>query len=193
MEEIGFEECDYISQESLWEFWRDTFGNGKFHGVKMELHVPCRERLDHLMSQCNHGGKKIACDAETDEELFESVKKCYSYTYVLERYDHKLQNHFDVKCFDFKKQFTDYLKYMSGILQKRRFQSTPYVKRETNGHRNKESECIWGDAALMKKVEKYLLDTVPYYQFCDQCMGSDNEIIVSAKKNTTVSAGSTGA
>ena len=53
-QEIGFEDCDYISAETSWSFWRDTFGNGRFHGLKMELHVPCRDRLDHLMSQCNH-------------------------------------------------------------------------------------------------------------------------------------------
>mmetsp|Transcript_6223 Transcript_6223/g.9080 ORF Transcript_6223/g.9080 Transcript_6223/m.9080 type:complete len:318 (+) Transcript_6223:1813-2766(+) len=184
MKEIGFEECDYVSVETRkgvetdWTFWRDTFGDGKFHGLKMELHVPCRDRLDHLMSQCNYKHQKIACDAETDEELFESVKKCF--TYVLQRYDEKLQNHFDVKCFDFKKQFTDYLKYMSGILQKRRFQSIPYVKRETNSPHNQTNECIWGNATVSEKVEKYLLETVPYYQFCDKCMGSDNEIFVGS-------------
>ncbi|KAK1738883.1 hypothetical protein QTG54_010199 [Skeletonema marinoi] len=140
MKKIGFEECDYISVETNWQFWTRSFGNGTFHGLKMELHVPCRNRLDHLMSQCNFRGKKIACDAKTDEELFNSVKKCY--IFLLDRYSHHLQEHFDVKCFDFKKQFTDYPEYMSGILQKRRFQSTPYVKRETNAPRNQTNECM---------------------------------------------------
>ena len=148
--------------------------------MKMELHVPCRNRLDHLMSQCNFRGKKMACDAKTDEELFKSVKKCY--IFLLDRYSHHLQEHFDVKCFDFKKQFTDYPEYMSGILQKRRFQSTPYVKRETNAPRNQTDECIWGNATVLEKVEKYLLETVPYYQFCDQCMGSENEITLQQQQ-----------
>ena len=173
MKEIGFEECDYISLEKEWTSWRDTFGGGKFHGLNMELHVPCRDRLDHLMSQCNHRGEKFACDAKTDEELFESVKQCYVF---LGRYAHQLQEHFDVRCFDFKTQFTDYPEYMAGILQTRRFQSTPYVKRETNSPRNQANECIWGNATVLEKVEKYLLETVPYYQFCDKCMGSENEI-----------------
>ena len=174
MYEIGFEECDYISAERPWTFWRDRFGNGKFHGFKMELHVPCRDRLDHLMSQCNYRHQKIACDAKTDAELFKSVRKCYPY--LQERYAHHLQKHFDVKCYDFKKQFTNYTEHMSGILQKRRFQSTPYVKRETNAPRNRTKECIWGNATVLEKVEKYLLETVPYYQFCDKCIGSENEI-----------------
>ena len=173
MLEIGFEECDYISVERPWSFWTDTFGNDKFHGLKMELHVPCRDRLDHLMSQCNHNDMKIACDAKTDEELINSVKRCELH---LDRYGHDLQKHFDVRCYDFQKQFTDYTEYMSGILQKRRFQSLPYVKRETNAPRNQTNECIWGNATVLEKVEKYLLDTVPYYQFCDKCIGSENEI-----------------
>ena len=145
----------------------------------MELHVPCRDRLDHLMSQCNYRHKKIACNAKTDEELFKSMEKCYV---LLDRYNHQLRKHFDVKCFDFKKQFTEYQEYMSGILQKRRFQSTPYVKRETNSPRNQTNECIWRNATVLEKVEKYLLETVPYYQFCDQCMGSENEITLQQQQ-----------
>ena len=174
MKEIGFEDCDYISQEDNWQFWTNTFGNGTFHGMKMELHVPCRNRLDHLMSQCNYRGKNIACDAKTDEELFKSVKECF--VFLLDRYDHALLKHFDVRCFDFKKQFNNYTSYMSGILQKRRFQSTPYVKRDTNRPRNKANECIWENRAVLEKIDKYLLETVPYYQFCNDCMGSENEI-----------------
>jgi len=175
MQEIGFEDCDYISAETSWSFWRDTFGNGRFHGLKMELHVPCRDRLDHLMSQCNHNHQKIACDAETDEELFKSVKKCY--ICLLDRYSHPLQKHFDVRCFDFKKQFTDYTAYISGILQKRRFQSTPYVKRDKNVPRDEKNGCIWENTrVVLEKIDKYLLETVPYYQFCNDCMGSENEI-----------------
>jgi len=174
MEEIGFEECDYISVEHDWQFWKEYFGNCTFHGLSMELHVPCRNRIDHLMSMCNfRPGRKIACNAKTDEELIESVKKCF---FNMERYDHGLLNHFDVKCFDFKKQFTEYPKYMSGILRKRRFQSTPYVKKDTNLPRNKTDECIWENVTVLEKVEKYLLETFPYYQFCNTCMGSKNEI-----------------
>ena len=173
MMEIGFEECDYISVETDWLFWNKTFGS--FHGLRMELHVPCRHRIDHLMSQCNNIKKKIACDANTDTELIESVKKCFLF---LSRYDHGLKKNFDVKCFDFKRQFTNYTNYMSGILQKRRFESK-YVQRHTNLPRNKTDECIWENAPVLEKVDKYLLENIPYYQFCDKCMGSENEIALA--------------
>ncbi|KAL7490501.1 hypothetical protein ACHAWT_000080 [Skeletonema menzelii] len=181
MEDIGYENCDYVSHELNWSFWTDHFGNGKFHGVKMELHVPCRNRIEHLMSMCNYeepGGKftksKIACDAQTDEELFNSVKKCFLY---LDRYGHAMLKQFDVKCFSFHNQFSNYVDHMSTILSHRRFESSPYVKRETNDVRNKDDECIWSNPEVMEKVDKFLLDTVPYYQFCDSCMGSEQEIM----------------
>ena len=55
MNAIGYEDCDYISHESNWQFWANHFGGeGGFHGVQMELHVPCRDRIEHLMSMCNY-------------------------------------------------------------------------------------------------------------------------------------------
>ena len=183
MQMIGFENCDYITHEVDWFFWRKEFGKGRFHGVNMELHVPCRNRIEHLMSMCNYeeyaNGKlkfqksKIACDAKTDEELFDSVKKCFLY---LDRYNHALLEQFDVKCFSFHNQFTNYIDHMSTILSHRRFESNPYVKRETNDVRNKEEECIWYNPMVREKVDKFLLDKIPYYQFCESCMGSENEI-----------------
>lgn len=121
----------------------------------------------------HHSLFSIACNAKTDEELFKSVEKCFLY---LNRYDHELLNLFNVKCFDFNKQFTGYVQYMSNHLNKRRFESIPYIKRETNDPRHRDQECIWNNPTVSEKVDQYLLDMVPYYQFCDRCMGSEHEI-----------------
>ena len=174
MDEIGYESCDYVSNEIHWTFWNKTFGNGKFHGIPMELHVPCRERIDHLMSQCNFWHVALDCDAPSDEDFFKSVRKCF--VYLEGRYQHGLKDHFEVKCFDFKKQFTTYTQYMSDKLQPRRLESEPFIKRETNLPRNKTNECVWERPDLLEKTNAYLLDHVPYYQFCDACMGSEKEI-----------------
>lgn len=174
MNEIGYENCDYVSNEVNWEFWINKFDDSKFHGIQMELHVPCRERIDHLMSQCNFKKLDLDCDAPSDEYFFESVDKCF--TFLKDRYQHDLKDHFDVKCFDFKKQFTTYTQYMSDKLQPRRLVSEPFIKRETNRPRNITHECIWEKPDLLEKTNAYLLDHVPYYQFCDACMGSEQEI-----------------
>lgn len=177
--EIGFEDCDYIStEEENPQWWIDNFGDGRFHnGTVMELHVPCRDPIDHLMSQCNYFHHAIDCDAENDEDFYKSIEKCYVY---LGRYSHRLRHHFDVKCFDFHQEFTTYVDLMAKELQERRFVAEPYIKRETNRPRNKASECIWGRQDLIEKAREYLIENVEYYQFCDECIGSEDDLIIAS-------------
>ena len=173
MDETGYEDCDYISNEITPKWWIDKFGDAKFYNTEMELHVPCRDPIDHLMSQCNFRRLKIDCKAESDEDFYESIEECFAY---LGRYSNSLKKHFDVKCFDFRQQFTTYVDIMAMKLEERRFISKPYIKRETNRQRNKDKECIWKHPHLVEKVRAYLLKNVDYYQFCDECMGSENDL-----------------
>lgn len=175
MHEIGYEDCDYIStEEENPQFWIDYFGDEGLHnGTQLELHVPCRDPIDHLMSQCNHMWYVIDCEADNDQDFYESIESCYLY---LGRYSHQLRDHFDVKCFDFHKEFTTYIDLMSNHLQERRFVSEPFIQRETNRKRNKEMECIWGRQDLIDKTRKYLLENIEYYQFCNECIGSEDDL-----------------
>ena len=179
LRELGFEDCDYISLEHNSNDWISLFPDGKFHNVTVQLHVPCRDPLDHLMSQCNYHKNILKCDASSDDEFYESIRNCMMMaegSRMSNRYSHKLKV-FDLKCFDFKKQFTAYSKHMSSFLQKRRFESGPFIKRETNLPRNKENECLWKRPDLMKKAQRYLLENYEYYQFCKDCLGSKNDIV----------------
>lgn len=173
MIDIGFENCDYVSNEENWEFWTERFANGRFHGIPMQLHIPCRDPIDHLMSMCNFVHRKIACNTKTDKELYDNVRQCLVF---LKRYNHALQEQFDVKCYSYQNQFTKYIDHMSTVLSKRRLESTPHIQRVTNAPRNKEGECIWNNNNVRRKVEKFLVREVPYFQFCNRCMGSKNEI-----------------
>ena len=163
----------------------DRFGDNKFHQIPMELHVPCRDPIDHLMSQCNYAEdtgynankfnkQDLACDAETDEEFFASVRSCF--VWLDERYNQDLEKHFDVKCYDYKNQFGGYIDYLSEKLVNRRFETEEYVRRETNDPRDKENECIWKRPDLLEKTRKYLIENVDYYRFCDKCLGTEDEI-----------------
>jgi len=171
MEEIGYEDCDYISHEIDASFWKRRFENGKFHETQMELHVPCRDPIDHLLSQCNMRGKELNCSLSTNEYL-KSVQGCFI---QLNRFKSSLQNNFEIKCFNFKEQFTTYIDYMGERLQDRRFQSEPYIKRETNRLRNKTKECLLQRPDLMDITREFLLK-FDYYKFCDSCTGSKNDI-----------------
>ncbi|KAL7548608.1 hypothetical protein ACHAWF_011880 [Thalassiosira exigua] len=177
--ETGFEDCDYVSHEAEHAFWIEHFGDERFHDVPMELHVPCRSPVDHLMSQCNHKlslkqtKERFSC-SESEEELKRSIDKCI--VFISLRFSLELAEHFDVKCYDYEKQFTTYMDLMSQRLQPRRLVSSPYVPRESNKGRNKDEECIWYDEVAFERANRHLLETYDYYKFCNACMGSQNEL-----------------
>ena len=59
-EEVGFKDCDYISYETKWETWQRIANDLKFakYSMTLELHVPCHEPIEHMLSMGNHFGKK---------------------------------------------------------------------------------------------------------------------------------------
>ena len=184
IKEIGFEDCDYISEEESSNFYIDNFADQKFHNLTMELHVPCREPIDHLMSQCNFKqgfgrNSDIRCDSsrqQDDKLLYKDIKSC---VFQQQRFTRNLVDYFgfnNVKCYDFKKQFTTYTDYMSTRLQPRKLVSQPYIPRETNKPRNKTRECLWSNEDLKEKAKAYLIQTWSYYEFCNTCIGSENDI-----------------
>lgn len=176
IDEIGFEDCDYVSLEDHWSIWPRKFSN--FHNMTMELHVPCRDPIDHLMSQCNHYGRKFKCGENiTLDNIIYQTRKCYQgmmrrFSYFLKRGDN-----INLKCYDFRQQFTGYMDYMSTKLQRKRIVSD-YVTRETNKPRKKEEECIWKDKELQQRVREHLITkpALHYWRFCNECIGSDDDI-----------------
>lgn len=173
--EIGFEECDWISQETRnWMWWGTNFPNGKLHGVPVELHVPCREPVDHLMSMCNHGNDIFTCDQASEEDIGKAVSSCGTIQFLI-RYSNRLRESFRVRCFGHG-NFTSYVEHMSTILSERRFVGSEYVRWKNNADRNKSDECIWKNESLREKVKEHLLAVHDYYKFCDECMGSKDEL-----------------
>mmetsp|Transcript_25269 Transcript_25269/g.53384 ORF Transcript_25269/g.53384 Transcript_25269/m.53384 type:complete len:300 (+) Transcript_25269:136-1035(+) len=179
MDAIGYEDCDYISHEMYSSWWIEKSEAGAFHYVDMELHVPCRDPIEHLMSMCHHDfgeyePRFLECDAKTDEEYFDSVKNCFV---EMNRYEYDLTEHFSVKCFDFEQSFTGYIEYLKNFLEERRIVPDQYLNlKSSHTPRNKDDECIWGRPDLLEKTRKYLIEQNPYYGFCDKCMGTNNEL-----------------
>lgn len=65
--------------------------------LPVELHVPCRSSVDHLMSQCNY--KKIIFDCQA-QDITQQIKGCML---PMTRYNKRLEQripNFLVKCFD---------------------------------------------------------------------------------------------
>jgi len=201
MWERGFEDCDWISLEASWERWSDIPKNI----LPMELHIPCRsDPIDHLMSQCNHRRKTFVCPPASKTttttrttavmmvRLQQQVKACLM---GLDRFDNQLilqrddENHHSLKCFN-PIPVQPYLNYMGRFLQRKRIE-TSYHHRSMNLPRGinmsndsnnatmttmNTQECIWERPDLQDQVRR-LLRRFDYYRFCDQCLGSTDDLL----------------
>lgn len=168
MFEIGFEDCDYISHETPWTFWPDNFADWD---VPLELHIPCRNPISHLMSMCNYKNVIFNCSAEPTFE----VNKCIFGT---EKFSSKLVSGYKniyMKCFN-AEIVTEYIKFMDGHLQRKK-KTISYVFRKTNKDRTKAKECIWRHPTLMKRVKQYMISHFDYYSFCETCLNSSNNLL----------------
>ena len=167
------EDCDYVAEEMHWEGWSEFSQQWP-----MELHVPCRDPLEHLMSQCNFKNKKLfRCDAL---DLEEEVQNCLVHTDS--RFSSHLQDdpNISLKCFN-PIPVEDYIKYMGTILEHKRIDSE-YFSRPSNTPRNKEEECLWSAGEDFQAKVLSVLMKHEYYAFCEQCLGTDQELSLSSSK-----------
>ncbi|OEU23493.1 hypothetical protein FRACYDRAFT_233662 [Fragilariopsis cylindrus CCMP1102] len=199
MKEIGYENCNYISQESVWNFWptlikdlnqknnKNNYNNNNNNStlLTLELHVPCREPLQHLMSMASHFNKKYVCDEQeiniTIPQAIDTVymkqfgDSRFSTTLLLNNSDNN--NNIDLKCFN-PFPLENYIHYMKDKLTSRRFPVLHYQQRTTNQQHEKSTECIWDSTSFdyKQKVIQLLIEEHPYMKFCSDCIGSNNEL-----------------
>lgn len=72
MKEIGFDDCDYIAHKGHTDQWLPIADEWP-----LELHVPCRKPLNHLMSTVNYVHLSFDCNATN---LRAEVMKAVGYT-----------------------------------------------------------------------------------------------------------------
>jgi hypothetical protein len=171
MDKIGYEDCDYISFESSWNYW------GKFKELSsLELHVPCREPLSPLMSQCNCIGTRFNCSSD---DLPNKIKKCLLF---LGRFSRALgeQNNTNLNCFN-PIPIEPCLEFMSKRLQCKRIDDSTYVHCATNKPRNKDLECIWNEPDVATQVRDTMLQKCEYCGFCEECMGSKDDLLADGQ------------
>ena len=141
--------------------------------ARLELHVPCREPIDHLMSQCNYRGRHFLCDSA---DFKNSVRHCVSF---MNRFPawlfHNPQERMPLRCFNENATFSAYKEYMGERLQRRRIRME-YTFVPTNKGRNKSTECIWKNQSLMNDVRAYMVQKYEYYNFCDKCLFSESDL-----------------
>jgi len=170
MDEIGWEDCDYISHEVQAGWWIKTFAKW---GTPVELHLPCRDPIDHLLSMANHNSRSFNCTAKS---LWDEISRILI---LLDRWDNKLLKvpNFHVKCVKFESQFTDYMERMSTVLQTRFMVVEQVHQLATNKPRNTKKECLLTDFRVQQVVRTLMVERLPYYQFCNKCLNSSDNVM----------------
>jgi hypothetical protein len=166
MVEVGFEDCDYVSLEEYWQAW------SKITAIwPLELHVPCRDPLEHLMSQCNHRGIEFECDGDAEAQ----VRECLIMIGRFNATGLSQMPNMTLKCFN-PIPIYPYIDYMDQFLQRKRIE-TQYVHRSSSElARNKAIECIWKNEDVANRVSK-ILQSYDYYGWCEACMGGANDLL----------------
>jgi len=171
MDEIGYHDCDWISSERRWQFWPDHFSNWP---LPLELHVPCRSPLEHLMSQCNFQSIEFDCN-KTGADMIRHVQDCL--VFIKDRFDKQLVRMFPVKCFDVGRM-NEYMEWIGEKLERKKIEGE-YTFRASNKPRNASQECIWKHIKVQEIIKSYLIESYDYYAFCNECIGSDDDVLSS--------------
>ena len=170
MDEIGFERCDFIADEAPASRWGAVATALGARGASLQLHVPCREPVDHLMSMLNHAGKPFDC--RQDIGIVKPI--------TMDRFMNKTFQNMDVKCYNDNVTFTRYLRLMESKLQPKKIPAE-YVDRKTNHDRDRSKECIWLPqyTALRRALHDRLVERHDYFKFCSRCLGSPDDLFAA--------------
>lgn len=182
--------CHYLAAEWNWRGWRRL---AEVVDRPVQLHVPCRDPIDHFMSMCNF--LRVTVDCQKDFATM--VQKCGKY---YSRYSNALHqpwktktekkkkrqtamipNHiFDIKCFNVSRR-DEYYDWVGERLppSTKRVKPKPYTFRSTNKPRNMGKECVWKNTTLRNALRTYLVENVDYYGFCGSCVGSFDDLLRS--------------
>mmetsp|Transcript_26211 Transcript_26211/g.40581 ORF Transcript_26211/g.40581 Transcript_26211/m.40581 type:complete len:263 (+) Transcript_26211:15-803(+) len=174
LREVGFEGCDYLANEVGHQFWAKRFG--RWHRP-LELHVPCRDPIDILLSMCNYRQVRFTCREDFREELHACLKGG-------SRFKRSALTHRNIrlKCFRSPVNVEKYLAYMGARLQRKEV-SSAYLQRDSNRPRVKGEECLSLPANYGYKVRvvQYLTKETEhfkdYFEFCRDCVHSADELV----------------
>ena len=176
MNEIGFEDCDWISLEGSWTLWPPLVNTFTAHNFTVEMHVPCRDPVEHLMSSANYHGKVFDCRAT---DLKHEVERCGGILYRSDRFSKELAkvDGLTLQCFDLETPHR-YIEYMGNALQRKRIDGGGFVPRLGGDDvRDKSGECIWSEdnQEVMQQVVGIMMKS-EYFLWCQECLGSDRDL-----------------
>ena len=181
-------DCDLISLEVSWRTWAArgaALSAGPLNCSLVAL-IPCRDPFEHMLSQCNHKGKKIhESSIETPEQLYE---KCRGW-----------EDRFSFQMFNttppiFARDFCYHFETMNQTLENLKSIIIPrirpleehrdYLIEQKTSEKPRKKTPTWLEA-LHEKFNVWAVENVPYYKYCSSCPDFDQWIQTELAATTT--------
>ena len=166
--EVRWQTLGNIANDTVWYMDGPNISSARIPQTK--LLVPCRDPVDHMLSQCNHKNKifsKLATSLGNCPSVIDRCKVGWN------RYDHRLISYFDkVVLFQYDK-LDSVMQHLDESLPKRVFDmdgSSPAFYR-TNKDRVKENEIFTPQCSEVE-LREALLQAWSYYRLCDAFLAS---------------------
>lgn len=165
MSDWGFHNCALISHEIDHRSMSELAQSDFFEGVSKTLIIPCREPVDHFLSQCNHINSNFTALASKNCTV--AISSC---ALGWERYNDDMLDSFDSVLLFKYDQFDELFDRLDGSLPKRvvPLKDTQYYR--TNKDRVRINEqmsenCSW------EALKEGLTHSWSYYKLCDKHLG----------------------
>jgi len=172
MESWGFHNCALISHEigadALMKMVRlDTFQNVTKTGI-----IPCREPVDHLLSQCNMRHISVTNLVSKNSSCPEIISKC-ELGWV--RYDDSLLNVFDRIILFRYDDFGPLIARLDRTMPRRVIELAQAYNYMTSRPRNTAYEKL-GMSCPISTLREHLMRSWSYYRLCDNVLGKASYI-----------------
>ncbi len=175
MQEWGLHNCGLISIEQPHFSWAEITNSEAFEAQKTAVMIPCRDPIDHILSQCNFRNLSFTSIIEGKggaEACANAMPQC-QVAWV--RYDHSMLATFDKVVLFKYDDFPGVERYLDDALPKRRLPLREGEHGEfgfirTNRERDPEHERFT-ESCTEDMLRNALLKHWSYYRLCDTFLG----------------------
>jgi len=180
MSKWGWHNCALITHETSWQhlgniandtvWYMDGPNISSARIPQTKLLVPCRDPVDHMLSQCNHRRLNFTNLTIKFGNCSSVIDRC---KVQWNRYDHRLISYFDkVVLFEYD-DFNSVIQYLDESLPKRVFDLDDSANGffRTNKDRSRENE-IFTPQCPEEELRQTLLQAWSYYRLCDAFLGA---------------------
>ena len=167
MSDWGYHNCALISHEINHSGFSKIAAMDFFENVSKTLIIPCRDPIDHLLSQCNHRGRNFTAIESNATNCTVVVNSC---RLAWDRYDNAMLDNFDSIVLFKYDEFDELLRRLDGSLPRRAVSLETDGYYRTNKDREKVNEhasenCSW------EALKEGLTHSWSYYKLCDKHLG----------------------